>query len=195
MQHFVYSGLVSANLLSNGAVPSACFDGGFLNPASPHVAAALPKAMTGKYEVGEYAKTKGFKSVVIVCAGWYMESNLAREIAAEMGGFPFDVDDEGYLTFRVPRWGGANEIPFISMEDDWGDLVHGVLLDPERYDGHFIHGISDWAQPEKMVSMFQTSLFSTAPIQADTWLIRYSDREKVALCPDRVEVHEHKGRS
>ncbi|KAM4057801.1 nmrA-like family protein [Hirsutella rhossiliensis] len=135
VQYFVYSGLASATLTTHGAVSSEGFD--------------------EKYAVGEYAKIRGFKSVVIVSAGWYMENNLVREFAAEMGGFPFDVDDEGYLTFRAPRWGGTDEVPFISMEDDYGDLVHGVLLAPELYNGRFIHGISDKAKCEKMVSEFQ----------------------------------------
>lgn len=71
------------------------------------------------------------------------------------GGFPFTQDDEGYLTLRFPRWGGTDEIPFISITDDFGDFVHGVLLAPERYHGKFIQAISVCAKPEELVTVFE----------------------------------------
>lgn len=71
------------------------------------------------------------------------------------GGFPFNQDDEGYLTFRFTQWGGTNEIPFVSITEDFGDIVHGVLLNPEKYRGKFIQGISVSAKPEKLVAVFE----------------------------------------
>ncbi|POR37239.1 NmrA family protein [Tolypocladium paradoxum] len=135
VQHFVYSGMASASMTTNGAVPSQGFD--------------------EKYAVGEHAKSRGFKSVAIVSPGWYMENHAVPEIADILGGFPFNADDEGFLTLHVPRWGGNDEIPFIAIEDDYGDFVHGVFLHPEAYNGRFIQAISETAKPEKLVDEFQ----------------------------------------
>lgn len=71
------------------------------------------------------------------------------------GGFPFNQDDEGYLTLRFPRWGGTDEIPFVSITEDFGDFVHGVLLAPENYHGKFIQAISISAKPEELVTAFE----------------------------------------
>lgn len=80
-----------------------------------------------------------------------------------MGGFPFVADDEGYLTLRVPRWGGNDEIPFISIIEDYGDLVHGVFLAPEKYNGRLLQGISSSATPEQLVSDFQKGMAPKLP--------------------------------
>lgn len=71
------------------------------------------------------------------------------------GGFPFIQDDEGYLTLRFPRWGGTDEIPFVSIAEDFGDFVHGVLLAPEKYHGKFIQAMSISAKPEELVTAFE----------------------------------------
>lgn len=108
-----------------------------------------------KHAIGEYAKSKGFKSIVIVAAGWYMENHILPEFAEVMGGFPLTPDAEGYLTLEIPRMGGNNEIPFIGIEADYGDLVHGVLLQPEAYNGQLIQAASEMATPDKLVEEFQ----------------------------------------
>ncbi|KID77903.1 NmrA-like family domain-containing oxidoreductase himF [Metarhizium brunneum] len=135
VQHFVYSGLVSASLATNGQVPSSSFD--------------------EKHAIGEYAKSKGFKSVVIVSAGWYMENHTLPEFVELMGGFPFTADADGYLSLRLPRIGGDDKLPFIAMKDDYGDLVHGVLLQPETYNGQLIQAASEMAKPDELVAKFQ----------------------------------------
>lgn len=71
------------------------------------------------------------------------------------GGFPFYTDEEGYLTWRSPRWGGNDGIPFIAIGDDYGDLVHGVFLDPKSYNRKLIHGISQSATPSQLVETFE----------------------------------------
>ncbi|KID67412.1 NmrA family protein, partial [Metarhizium hybridum] len=135
VQHFVYSGLVSASLATNGQVPSSSFD--------------------EKHAIGEYAKCKGFKSVVIVSAGWYMENHTLPEFVELMGGFPFTADADGYLSLRLPRIGGDDKLPFIAMKDDYGDLVHGVLLQPDAYNGQLIQAASEMAKPDELVAKFQ----------------------------------------
>ncbi|KAH7148454.1 hypothetical protein EDB81DRAFT_463608 [Dactylonectria macrodidyma] len=136
VRHFVYSGMESASKITNGAVPN--------------------KAFEDKHEVGEFAKSKDvFETVNIVSPGWYMENHLVEEVAPAMGGFPFVTDEEGYLTLHVPRWGGNEEIPFISIIEDYGDLVHGVFLAPEKYSGRLVQGISDSRTADHLVSGFQ----------------------------------------
>ncbi|KAK7397518.1 hypothetical protein QQX98_013113 [Neonectria punicea] len=136
VRHFVYSGMESASKITSGAVPN--------------------KAFEDKHDVGEYAKSKGvFETVNIVSPGWYMENHLIEEMAPIMGGFPFVADEEGYLTLHVPRWGGNEEIPFVSIIEDYGDLVHGVFLAPKKYNGRLVQGISSSATAEQFVSDFQ----------------------------------------
>ncbi|KAH6873926.1 hypothetical protein B0T10DRAFT_567658 [Thelonectria olida] len=136
VRHFVYSGMESASKITNGAVPN--------------------KAFEDKHEIGEYAKNKGtFESVTIVSPGWYMENHLVEEFAPMLGGFPFAADESGFLTLHVPRWGGNEEVPFISIIDDYGDLVHGVFLAPEKYNGRLVQGISVGARLNQLTSSFE----------------------------------------
>ncbi|KAF4494221.1 hypothetical protein FAGAP_9619 [Fusarium agapanthi] len=135
VRHFVYSGMASASEITGGAVPNKAFD--------------------MKHAVGEYAKGRGFETVNVVSPGWYMENHLVEDFAPALGGFPFTTDEEDYLTLRVPRWGGNEEIPFISIGDDYGDLVHGIFLDPKKYNGRLVQGISASETTEKLVSEFE----------------------------------------
>jgi hypothetical protein len=112
-----------------------------------------------KNVIGEYAKNKGvFETVNIVSPGWYAENHLLEEVAPALGGFPFAADEEGYMTLHVPHWGGNGEIPFIAIGDDYGDLVHGIFLDPKKYNGRLVQGISASETPEKLVSDFEKGM-------------------------------------
>jgi hypothetical protein len=119
------------------------------------LAEQLLKKFLEKNAVAEYAKTKGFKSTVSVSAGWYMENHIDEALAPVLGGFPFQADEDGYYTLRVPRWGGNEEMPFISLGDDYGDIVHGVFLQPEKYNGQLIQGISQSATATQLVEEFE----------------------------------------
>ena len=57
--------------------------------------------------------------------------------------------------FRAPKWGGDEDVPFIGMADDFGDIVHGILLEPERWDGGFVQGVSDVRGLEEVVKSFE----------------------------------------
>ncbi|KAI3574299.1 hypothetical protein IWW34DRAFT_809864 [Fusarium oxysporum f. sp. albedinis] len=109
VQHFVFSGMVSAIKITNGAVPNPSFD--------------------EKHSISEYAKGKNFKSVVVVSPGWYMENHL----------------------------GGNEEMPFVSIEHDYGDIVNGVFQEPEKYHGQLIQGISESAPASRMAEAFETA--------------------------------------
>ncbi|PHH73176.1 hypothetical protein CDD80_3992 [Ophiocordyceps camponoti-rufipedis] len=114
------------------------------------------KAMESKYKIETYARQLGrFKTLTAINAAWYLENFLDDQAAPIFGGFPFFPDDDGYLTMRAPHWGGSNEVPFVSMGDDYGDIVQGIFLEPERYDGRVIHGASFMVPFEKLVAAFE----------------------------------------
>jgi hypothetical protein len=98
----------------------------------------LSSNVQDKNAIGEYAKSTGaFKAVVNVGAGWYFENFLSRDLAPSFGGFPY-ILLEGTLVLRVPKWGGKEKVPFIAIGDDFGDIVHGVFLEPEKWTGKLV---------------------------------------------------------
>ncbi|KAJ5664872.1 uncharacterized protein N7477_007320 [Penicillium maclennaniae] len=97
------------------------------------------KAMDMKYKIEKYARDLGtFKSVNPVGAGWFLENFLGKEAAPV-----------------VPYWGGEENVPWLSISDDFGDIVQGIFLDPMRWDGHFVHGVSHICSFEQIVADFQ----------------------------------------
>ncbi|KAE8415646.1 hypothetical protein BDV36DRAFT_220920 [Aspergillus pseudocaelatus] len=113
------------------------------------------KAMDMKNKIEQYARSLGsFETFTPIGAGWFLENFLGKEVAPVFGGFPYFTDDEGYLTFKVPYWGGDEHVPWLSISDDFGDIVHGIFLDPSRWNGHFVHGISDIRSFEQVVADF-----------------------------------------
>lgn len=135
---FVYSGMASARESTKGKLPVVAFD--------------------DKHAIGEYAKSVGaFKSVVIVSAGWYFENFAIPDMAPIFGGFPFIPSEDGTLVFRAPKWGGKEDVPFIAMADDYGDIVHGIFLTPEKYNGSLIQGVSDIRSFDDATKAFETA--------------------------------------
>jgi hypothetical protein len=109
-----------------------------------------------KYKIEQYARNIScFETVSFICASWFFENFLAEEIAPVFGGFPFIPDAEGYLTLVAPKWGGKEDVPFISISDDFGDIVQGMFLDPIAVNGQVIHGCSDICSFEDLVSTFE----------------------------------------
>lgn len=96
-----------------------------------------------------------FETVTPINAGWYLENFLSKEAAPIFGGFPHFPDNQGYLTFRVPYWGDDNRVPFLSVREDYGDIVHGIFLDPSRYNGHVVHGASLLLPFDNLVADFE----------------------------------------
>ncbi|KAF4956010.1 hypothetical protein FGADI_4183 [Fusarium gaditjirri] len=134
VQHFVFSGMVSAAKITNEW---------------------LADEYKEKHAIAEYARRKNFKSVVVVSPDWYMENHLIQEAPGLFGGFPFQTDEEGFVTLRFPRWGGNEEMPFICIDHDFGDIVNGVFQEPEKYHGQLIQGISESAPPSRMAEAFE----------------------------------------
>jgi hypothetical protein len=56
---------------------------------------------------------------------------------------------------RLPKWGGKEEVPFISIADDYGDIVHGVFLDPQKWNGKLVQGTSDIRDFDSLVKAFE----------------------------------------
>ncbi|GAB1205850.1 hypothetical protein APSETT445_004529 [Aspergillus pseudonomiae] len=113
------------------------------------------KAMDMKNKIENYAKSlESFETITPIGAGWFLENFLGKEVAPVFGGFPYFPDDHGYLTFRVPYWGGDEHVPWLSVSDDFGDIVQGIFLDPGRWNGHFVHGVSDIRSFEQVVADF-----------------------------------------
>ncbi|CAG8080257.1 unnamed protein product [Penicillium olsonii] len=111
-----------------------------------------------KYKIEQYARSlDAFETFIPIGAGWFLENFLGKEVAPVFGGFPHIPDTDGYLTFRVPFWGGEENVPWLSISDDFGDIVQGVFLDPIRWNGHFVHGVSDIRSFEELVGDFSTS--------------------------------------
>lgn len=98
--------------------------------------------------------TKGFKTVTPIVAAWFMENWLEPDYADLFGGWPTFPDSEGYLTYKTPFWGGKEDFPWISMKDDFGDLVHGVFVNPLRWNRRLIQGSSDIVSSAEVVNTF-----------------------------------------
>ncbi|KAF4153186.1 hypothetical protein CNMCM6069_001079 [Aspergillus lentulus] len=109
-----------------------------------------------KCKIEQYARSiHRFETVNFICAAWFLENFLVKDIAPIFGGFPHVPDSDGYLTFVAPRWGGEEEVPFISISDDFGDIVQGIFLDPVRWNGQVIHGCSDICSFDHVMSAFE----------------------------------------
>jgi hypothetical protein len=104
----------------------------------------------------KYARESGKFANVISCdCGYYAEGYLSPEMASLFGGFPFTPDEEDYLTFSIPRWGNNPErVPFTAVADDYGHIVHGILLDPAKYNGTLVQAVSDIKSFQEVVDAF-----------------------------------------
>ena len=147
----VYSGFNSAKEITNGKVANPAFDGTYL--WNDHV----PRLTTAdKHAIGEYAKSTGaFKSVVLASPGDYFENFTHADLAPVFGGFPYIPSEDGTLVFRSPKWGGKEDVPFISISDDYGDIVHGIFLEPENWNGKLVQAVSDIKSWDLTISAFE----------------------------------------
>lgn len=124
--------------------------------AEARILANVNRRFVDKNTVGRYASSKTeFETVNIVSPGNYMENFLIEELAGIFGGFPSVPDNEGYLTYSTPRWGGNEDTPYIAIGEDYGDLVHGVLLDPAKYNGQLVQGFSQSIKPGDALKNFE----------------------------------------
>ncbi|KAF7510639.1 hypothetical protein GJ744_006251 [Endocarpon pusillum] len=115
------------------------------------------RMMMNKYKTLKHAKSRPeFTNVIAVDCGWYFEVFLSEEFAGVLGGFPLIPDEEGYLTLSIPRWGNDPErVGLTAVAQDYGDIVHGVLLDPAKYNGKLVQANSDIKSSEEIAATFE----------------------------------------
>jgi len=91
--------------------------------------------LQAKYHVEQYGRKKGFESFTPILCASFMECFFYDPFVDAFGGFPWIPDAEtGETIFRTPPYGGKGDMPWVSCEDDLGDIVHGIFLDPTKYD-------------------------------------------------------------
>lgn len=83
------------------------------------------------------------------------------------GGFPWFRSDDNHdsIVLRVPPYGGDGRMPWVSLQDDFGDIVHGIFLEPERYHHRPVQAISELIRYEDLAEEFTKgwSSFSSLP--------------------------------
>ncbi|PLN80794.1 NmrA family protein [Aspergillus taichungensis] len=139
VKHLVYSSFIDSSAFTNGQ------------------AGIIAADMKAKIE--RYAKDSGyFETVCPLYQGWYMDIFRRQDYARALGGFPYFPDDDGFRTLRVPQWGADKDmaLPWISLEDDYGDVVHGIFLEPENFDGRVIPVVSDIRTYPEVVELLQS---------------------------------------
>ncbi|KOS42295.1 hypothetical protein ACN38_g6804 [Penicillium nordicum] len=139
VKHLIYSSAVSTSGYSGGVVKA--------------------KTTEMKSEIERYAVNTGyFETFCPVYAGFYMELFASKDMARVFGGFPFFPDENGVTTLCTPRWGTEKDMPagWISVNEDFGDIVHGVLTEPEKYHKKGVEALSDACSFPDVASCFQS---------------------------------------
>ncbi|CAG9994362.1 unnamed protein product [Clonostachys byssicola] len=137
IKHVVHASLPAATKLTQGRVPMVNWD--------------------DKAAISEYAlKNKQFSTATILSAGWFLENSFDPKYAASFGGFAMIKDDDGFYTWKTPPMGNDPEsVPFLAVADDYGDFVHGVFLNPQKWDRKYVHGVSESLSFTDMTAAFQ----------------------------------------
>jgi hypothetical protein len=102
---------------------------------------------------------KEFDSVIGAFPGWYFENLITPIYAQSFGGFPLYPDAEGFLTFTSPLVGGEGKVQTVSIADDFGEMVHGMFLNPEKWKNQTIQCLSEAFSYEDMVKTFTEGKF------------------------------------
>ena len=112
---------------------------------------------TDKSKILKHAKSRvEFTNVISVDCGHYLEAFLWEEFVPAIGGFPLIPDEEGYLTISVPKWGNDPEqLPLTAVADDYGHIVHGVLLNPAKFNGKLVQAVSDIRSYQEIADAFE----------------------------------------
>lgn len=123
-----------------------------------------------------------------IIAGYYLENYLSPELAEIAGGFPMKADEEGIYTLYWPKFGGKEEIPFISIMDDFGDHVHAIFIDPERYNGKVVSALSEILSYDGLVEAFSKGTYNDSlPVVREGYankFVFHSYWEKSTICPN-----------
>lgn len=143
-----------------------------------------------KYQALKYARETGhFATTCGIYAAWYYEQFLDKATADVFGGFPTTPDEEGYITFRAPLWGDDEHPSFVSITHDFGDMVHGILLEPEQWDGKSVPAASDVMTFEQLAQTLQNGIY------AYSHLVRVLMRESQLRVESRGIFHFPPGKT
>ncbi|OJJ67586.1 hypothetical protein ASPBRDRAFT_47640 [Aspergillus brasiliensis CBS 101740] len=134
VQHVVYSSAPEPARLTNGEI-------------------RIP-GLDWKGEVEAIGRGLPFQTFTPIILAWFLENFLSGPYSEIFGGFPIKQDEEGYLTYRIPLWGGREDAPWISVTDDLGDIVHGIFLNPLRWNGRLVQANGDISSFSEIVSKF-----------------------------------------
>lgn len=104
-------------------------------------------------------------------AAWYLEDFLMPNFCEGFGGFPWTEDEEGYLTFKSPLIGGRERVPWISIQDDFGDVVHGIFLTPLRWNKRTVQAASDIVSFNDIVTTFIGGMSGPANFGRQFWIL------------------------
>lgn len=161
IKHIIHASLPFASELTKGQVQLISFDGIFPPEIQfHHVLIEWPdKARTSQYmfKVAEQGK---ISTATAVNAGWFLENGFDPKYIESFGGFAMAEDEEGYITWKTPPMGNEpDSVPWLSVADDYGDIVHGVFLEPERWNDQFIDAVSESMGFRDLTGTFQKGEF------------------------------------
>lgn len=162
VEHIVYSSLPPSSLLTSGEVPMATFDGMFPPHPPPHPGPKplIPLLYVEKYKLQQYISNScNFATASFIQAAWYFDNFKYADFS---GGFPFVPGADGVYTLRYPSCGP--NLPLVAIENDFGDWVHGILLEPEAWNGKVVQGSSAIMSYQEMVERFETCLSPHPPL-------------------------------
>lgn len=127
-----------------------------------------------------------FDSVIGAFPGWTFDLYKQPTLPEFLGGFPLLPDNEGYITFRSPPIKGEGKMQTLSIDDDFGEMVHGMLLDPARWNHQTIQCLSDAFTYPELMEHFTEGEGTLTKFLIDVTLtrtVRSSDRKEGSLYP------------
>lgn len=113
--------------------------------------------------------------MVLASPGSYFENFTNQDMAPVFGGFPFIPSEDGTLVWRSPKWGGKEDVPHIAITDDFGDIVHGIFLNPEQWSGKLVQGVSDIRSFEEVMNDFNRGMYQYP------YLLLYADTNELLV--------------
>ncbi|KAJ5382503.1 Cytochrome P450 [Penicillium concentricum] len=114
-----------------------------------------------------------FTAFTPIMCSWYMEDFLMPSFYQGFGGFPMEKDSDGLFTLRSPLLGGGERVPWICIDEDFGDLVHGIFLNPGRWNRRTVQAVGDILSFADVVDTFTRVTVRNQPAR----FIGYEDPE------------------
>ena len=112
----------------------------------------------GKSYAAEYAEQRNyFTTFTPLLPGSFMECWMDKTFCETWGGFPWflqDGNDKYGVVLAVPPYGGDGRMPWVSLQDDFGDIVLGIFLDPTHYNHQPVQAISELIRYEDLAKAF-----------------------------------------